>query len=63
MRHPVLLAVLLIVAAPGFAADALVRIPSPGWTDELLEDLQAGLEALPPSMRVFPGGPLEIATS
>lgn len=45
---------LWLLAAP------LVLIPSPLWTDEARDDVQQGLEALPPAARNFPGGPLEV---
>lgn len=48
-------------ARQALAARGLVVVPSPAWTLELLEDLQAGVEALPPRARAFPGGPLEVA--
>ncbi len=35
-------------------------MPSPGWSDELLEDLAAGLDALPERARAFPGEPLTV---
>ncbi len=42
------------------AERGLWLLPSPGWTPEVLEDLAAGLDALPPGARRFPGGPLEV---
>ncbi len=50
----------VLLTAPAFAAEGLVRLPSADWTPELLEDLEAGLAALPPPLRRFPGGPLEL---
>lgn len=43
------------------AARGLVLVPSSGWTEDVLDDLAAGLEAFPPGARAFPGGPLEVA--
>ncbi|MBL8921434.1 MAG: DUF4105 domain-containing protein [Myxococcaceae bacterium] len=42
------------------AARGLVLVPSSGWTSEVLEDLSLALDALPPKVRSFPGGPLEL---
>ncbi|MEW6432237.1 MAG: DUF4105 domain-containing protein [Myxococcota bacterium] len=36
-------------------------VPSSGWTEDVLDDLAAGLDAFPPGARTFPGGPLEVA--
>lgn len=49
------------VSSAELASRGLVLLPSPGWTPELLDDLAAGLDALPPGARAFPGGPLEVA--
>ncbi len=48
------------VVASGLEQTQLVVVPSDGWTPQLLEDLHAGLAALPEAARAFPGGPLEI---
>ncbi len=58
-----LLAVLWVLASapstPLGMNGGLARLPSPLWTDELVEDLSIGLAALPPAVRII-SSPLEI---
>jgi len=55
------IALLLTAASPAeLAQRGLKLLPSAGWSDELLEDLSLGLDALPEKARAFPGGPLEV---
>lgn len=50
-------AALLVCCASTFAlGDELTLLPSSGWTDELREDLERGLAALPPGVRASAKG-------
>ena len=64
MRRLPLLLLLLplgVVAATPEGADRIVLLPSEEeWTEEERADLAEALEALPPALRNFPGGPLEL---
>lgn len=57
---PVSLLLLALAASPPPQDLPGVKLVGSGWTSELVHELGEGLDALPPEVRAFPGGPLEL---